>query len=70
MTPGKKVCYYIPVENDVEISVLGKGEKVSGNLRFVIPDIPSGKYNFGLTLNTLFGAAFNCDMVRIVVDND
>ncbi|MBP5708834.1 MAG: glycosyltransferase family 39 protein [Bacteroidales bacterium] len=70
ITPGKKVCYYIPVDNDIDLNVLGKGEKVSGKLRFWVPDIPSGKYNFGLTLNTLFGAAFNSDMVRIVVDND
>lgn len=67
---GKKIRYYIDIENSHYLDIIEAGKEISGTLKFVVPDIPSGKYNFGLTLNTLFGPAFNSDMTKIIVKND
>ncbi len=55
---------------DKTIGVVQEGGKVDGVISVVIPDLPYGEYNMGLTLNTLFGPAMNSDFVKTVIGDD
>ena len=52
------------------VGIVPGGDTVSGILSAVIPDLPAGKYHFGISLNTIFGPALNSNFVKISIRNN
>jgi len=51
------------------VGIVPEGDTVSGILSAVIPDLPAGKYHFGISLSTIFGPAQNSHFVKIRIEN-
>ena len=52
------------------IGILQKGESIQRTLKAVMPDLPSGIYKFGISLNTLLGPTLNSTFVKIKIGNN
>jgi len=51
------------------VGIVPGGDTVSGILSAVIPDLPAGKYYFGISLSTMFGPAQNSHFVKTRIEN-
>jgi hypothetical protein len=52
------------------IGILHKGESLQRTLKTGIPDLPSGIYNFGISLNTVLDPTVNSVFVKIKIDKN
>jgi len=52
------------------VGIVAAGDTISGTLSSVIPDLPGGKYHFGISLSTIFGPAMNSHFVKIRIENN
>ena len=52
------------------VGVINPGVTVNRTLSGIIPDLPEGKFQFGISLNNVFGPAFNSNFVKITIGKD
>ncbi len=53
------------------IDILNKGVTIQRTVKFVVPQLPTGNYSFGISLNSSLGPTFNSKFVKIkIVNND
>lgn len=55
------------VELQEPIHIIRSGEIINGNITIVVPDLPAGKYKFGICLQYLFGPAINDSFSEIKI---
>lgn len=64
----------IVIQNTVlseKIDVLYGGDTIQRTLKFVVPQLPDGRYSFGISLNSSLGPTFNSKFVKVkIVNND
>jgi len=60
----------VQVFPDQPVINLGAGETIDRTVSIMIPDLPDGKYNFSLSLNTIFGPAVNSHFTKIITGKD
>jgi hypothetical protein len=48
-----------PVVLQKPVDIIHSGDTLTRTVKTIVPDLRAGKYNFGITLNTLFGPAIN-----------
>jgi hypothetical protein len=58
---------YFPMELNEPVGIIRAGEKVVRKASAMIPDIKPGRYNSGVCLITLTGAAINNSFYRVIV---
>lgn len=63
---GKEVFLY-PVTLREPVSIIRSGETLTGTFSALVPDLPAGKYHFGICLNTILGPAINTSFSRIKI---
>jgi hypothetical protein len=63
---GEKV-YLINSKLQEPVSVIHRGETITSTLRAIVPDIPPGKYQFGISLDNSLGPAFNSSFSRVKI---
>jgi hypothetical protein len=63
---GKEVFLY-PVTLREPVSIIRSGETLSRTFSALVPDLPAGKYHFGICLNTILGPAINTSFSRIKI---
>ena len=51
------------------IGILHKGESLQRTLKTIMPDLPSGTYKFGISLNSLLGPTLNSSFVKVKIGN-
>ena len=56
-----------PVELKEPIHIIRSGETLIGTITTVVPDLPDGKYYFGICLQNLFGPAINDSFSEIKI---
>ena len=49
----------VPVVLSDPVSILRSGESISRTFTVVVPELPAGRYNFGICLKTSLGPAIN-----------
>jgi hypothetical protein len=52
------------------VGVINPGVTVNRTLSGIIPDLPEGKFQFGISLQNVFGPAFNSNFVKITIGKD
>jgi hypothetical protein len=52
-----------------KIDILYKGVSVQRTLKFVVPQLPTGSYSFGISLNSPLGPTFNSKFVKVKIVN-
>jgi hypothetical protein len=55
----------VPVILSDPIGIMRSGESISRTFKVVVPDLPAGRYNFGVSLKTPLGPAINDSFYRI-----
>jgi hypothetical protein len=65
-----KILYIYDVFPCEPVNIVGPGETVHGMIPAHIPDLPAGKYSFGLSLNTLFGPSLNSSFKKLKIEKD
>lgn len=55
---------------DEPIHIVGTGETVNRTFILSVPELPEGNYNFGLSLNTMFGPSLNSSFRKIKIIED
>lgn len=66
----RKELHIQQVFPDKPVHIVPAGETIERSFSAVIPELPEKKYNFGISLNTIFGPSFNSGFVRVKVGND
>jgi len=61
--------YIQPAVLSEPIDILHKGEILHRKLKATIPDLPSGNYQFGISLNTRLGPTLNSIFVKIKIED-
>jgi 4-amino-4-deoxy-L-arabinose transferase-like glycosyltransferase len=64
-----KETYFQPASLSEPIGILQRGESVTRTLKSVMPDLPSGTYLFGISLETILGPTLNSLFVKIKIDD-
>jgi hypothetical protein len=59
--------FFYQVYPSESVGIIPPGETVSGSLSGIIPDLAYGNYRFGISLNTLFGPAFNSSFIKVMI---
>jgi hypothetical protein len=59
--------YIQPVSLSEPLGILQKGKPLRRTMKTVIPDLPSGSYQFGITLNTRLGPTLNSIFKKIKI---
>jgi hypothetical protein len=52
-----------------KIDILYKGVSLKRTVKFVVPQLPTGSYSFGISLNSPLGPTFNSKFVKVKIDN-
>ena len=55
----------VQVFPDQTVMNIAAGETIDRKVSIMVPDLPDGKYNFGLSLNTIFGPTINSHFTKI-----
>ncbi len=61
------VCDIFP---DEPVDIIYSGETIRRTFSAAFPDLPEGKYSFGLSLNTLFGPSLNSYFKKLKIEKD
>jgi hypothetical protein len=59
-----------PAELSDIIGILPSGETFQRIVKYVVPDLPSGDYLFGISLNSPLGPTFNSTFMKVKILND
>ena len=61
--------YIQPAELSELIGILPGGETFQRIVKYVVPDLPSGDYLFGISLNSPLGPTFNSTFMKVKILN-
>lgn len=62
--------YSLGVALSEPINIISSGETVGRSLVLVMPEIPGGKYNLGISLSTLLGPSFNSHFTKVEIGSN
>lgn len=62
--------YFKQASLDEPVGVIHTGSVMNRTLSGIIPDLPEGKFQFGISLNNVFGPAINSNFVKITIGRD
>jgi hypothetical protein len=60
----------VQVFPDQPVTNVVAGETIDRTVALMIPDLPEGKYNFFLSLNTIFGPSISSHFTKINMRKD
>jgi hypothetical protein len=58
-----RIAHVVPDQPVIHVAA---GETIDRTVSIMIPDLPDGKYNFFLSLNTIFGPSVNSHFTKII----
>jgi hypothetical protein len=61
--------YVQPAVLSEPVDILQRGQSLNRTLKSVLPEIPSGTYQFGISLNSILGPTLNSIFVNIKIEN-